>query len=121
MDALITKRLHISGLTPALSVDDINQRFSSFGTVLTLEGFGLADGLGQPRKFGYVTVETTATKLAKCLNLLSGSTWKGAKLRIGEAKPDYAQRLAKEREDAQELPTKRRKRAHGVYAQDMSL
>ena len=26
------------------------------------------------------------------LNLLSGTTWKGAKLRIGEAKPDYVQR-----------------------------
>ena len=66
MDALITKRLHISGLTPALSVDDIKQRFSSFGTVINLEGFGLTDGVGQPRKFGYVTVETTGPKLAKC-------------------------------------------------------
>ena len=26
------------------------------------------------------------------LNLLSGTTWKGAKLRIGEAKPDFAER-----------------------------
>jgi hypothetical protein len=28
------------------------------------------------------------------MNLLSGSTWKGAKLRIGEAKPDYRARYA---------------------------
>jgi hypothetical protein len=26
------------------------------------------------------------------MNLLSGSTWKGAKLRIGEAKPDFRER-----------------------------
>ena len=26
------------------------------------------------------------------MNLLSGSTWKGAKLRIGEAKPDFHER-----------------------------
>ena len=27
------------------------------------------------------------------MNLLSGSTWKGAKLRFGEAKPDFRERL----------------------------
>lgn len=26
------------------------------------------------------------------VNVLSGSTWKGTKLRIGDAKPDYQQR-----------------------------
>lgn len=26
------------------------------------------------------------------MNVLSGSTWKGAKLRIGEAKPDFHER-----------------------------
>ena len=26
------------------------------------------------------------------MNLLSGTTWKGAKLRIGEAKPDFRER-----------------------------
>ena len=26
------------------------------------------------------------------MNVLSGSTWKGAKLRIGEAKPDFRER-----------------------------
>jgi hypothetical protein len=29
------------------------------------------------------------------MNLLSGSTWKGAKLRLGEAKPDFKERSAK--------------------------
>lgn len=28
------------------------------------------------------------------MNLLSGSTWKGAKLRFGEAKPDFKERYA---------------------------
>jgi hypothetical protein len=65
-DALITKRLHVSGLTPALTANDLNQRLSSFGTVKALDGFGLLDGLGQPRKFGYITIETTPAKLAKC-------------------------------------------------------
>lgn len=31
------------------------------------------------------------------LNLLSGTTWKGAKLRLGEAKLDFAERCAHEK------------------------
>ncbi|KAF8224863.1 hypothetical protein L208DRAFT_1444296 [Tricholoma matsutake] len=123
-DAVITKRLHVSGLTPAITVNDLNQRLSSFGTVNFLDGFGLLDGLEQPRKFGYITIETTPAKLARCLNLLSGSTWKGTKLRIGEAKPDFAERIALEKaSNIDEHPKKKRKRSHslGVQAPDMSL
>ncbi|CAE6528750.1 unnamed protein product [Rhizoctonia solani] len=84
-----TTRLHISGLTPAISASDLKQRFSTFGEVRDVDGVGKLDGVGRPRKFAYLTLETTQPKLARCMNLLSGSTWKGAKLRIGEAKPDY--------------------------------
>jgi hypothetical protein len=66
-DALITKRLHVSGLTPGLTADDLEKRISSFGTVRAVDGFGLPDGLDQPRKFGYITIETTPAKLARCM------------------------------------------------------
>ena len=66
MDEPVTKRLIISGLTPAITADDISKRLTTFGTVKSADGFGLSDGLGEPRKFGYVTLETTTTKLAKC-------------------------------------------------------
>ncbi|KAG8796697.1 hypothetical protein FRC12_005791 [Ceratobasidium sp. 428] len=89
---MTTTRLHISGLTPSISQNDLKQRFSTFGEVKAVDGVGKLDGLGQPRKFAYVTLESTQAKLARCMNLLSGSTWKGAKLRIGEAKPDYKAR-----------------------------
>ncbi|KAF5316326.1 hypothetical protein D9619_006760 [Psilocybe cf. subviscida] len=121
MDEPITKRLIISGLTPAITADDISKRLTTFGTVKAADGFGLPDGLGEPRKFGYVTLETTTTKLAKCMNLLSGSKWKGAKLRFGEAQPDYAERIALEnKKAAEEPPKKKRKRFGGVEAEDMS-
>ncbi|CAE6370662.1 unnamed protein product [Rhizoctonia solani] len=87
-----TTRLHISGLTPSISASDLKQRFSTFGEVRDVDGVGKLDGVGCPRKFAYLTLETTQPKLARCMNLLSGSTWKGAKLRIGEAKPDYKSR-----------------------------
>lgn len=80
------------------------------------------------------------------LNVLSGSTWKGSKLRIGDAKPDFAARCAKkyfysrlcrltmllcvyrlekEREDAASLPPPKKKVRYSKYtavpAEDMSL
>jgi len=109
-EALVTKRLHVSGLTPAITKADIERRLSAFGTVKATDGFGACDALGDPRKFAYVTIEATARDLAKCgwsswnapncpliptgLNVLSGSTWKGTKLRIGEAKPDFRERYS---------------------------
>jgi hypothetical protein len=105
---MIKRRLHISGLTPAISSHDLENRLGSFGSVLALDGFGKLDVLGQPRKFAHVTLETTKQQLTRCMshpfdlvfllnhspgmNALSGSTWKGAKLRIGEAKPDFRER-----------------------------
>ncbi|TBU47466.1 hypothetical protein BD309DRAFT_855893 [Dichomitus squalens] len=131
MDKLITKRIHISGLTPAITAKDLSDRLASFGTVKAIDGFGALDALGQPRKFAYATLETTKGKLARCMNLLSGVTWKGAKLRLGEAKPDYRERIAQEQAELKraaeeadgEPPNKRRclRGVQGVHARDMSL
>ncbi|KAI0741329.1 hypothetical protein C8Q80DRAFT_1259810 [Daedaleopsis nitida] len=132
MDEVITKRIHISGLTPAITAKDLTDRFTSFGTVTSIDGFGKLDGVGQPRKYAYATLETTKGKLARCMNLLSGVTWKGAKLRLGEAKPDFRERIAKEHaelkraaEEAEDSSPKKRRRlprgVQGVHARDMSL
>ncbi|KAI6008083.1 hypothetical protein EDC04DRAFT_2907310 [Pisolithus marmoratus] len=90
---LVTKRLHISGLTPSITSTDVLRRLSTFGSVKSLDGFGKLDALGDPRPFAYATLEGKEKDLARCMNVLSGSTWKGTKLRIGEAKPDYRQRI----------------------------
>lgn len=118
-----TRRLHVSGLTPAISQADLTARFSIFGTVTAIDGLGTLDALGQPRKFAFVSLETTSDKYSKCLNVLSGSTWKGTRLRIGEAKPDFQARLEKERAEQDERPTKPRRLrgVQGVQSKDMSL
>ncbi|KAJ7597219.1 hypothetical protein C8J56DRAFT_817604 [Mycena floridula] len=115
----ISKRLHISGLTPSLSETDLRTRLSSFGTVESVDGFGLLDGIGQPRKFAYATINGNPKDIAKCVNVLSGSTWKGAKLRLGDATPDFTQRAEKEKDE--EPPKKKQKRRGARYAEDMSL
>ncbi|KAJ3971378.1 hypothetical protein EV361DRAFT_225270 [Lentinula raphanica] len=125
-DSPLVKRLHISGLAPSLTPADLSARLSHFGTVKSVDGFGLSDGVGQPRKFGYVTIETTSGMLKKCLSSLSGTTYKGAKLRIGEAKPDFAERIAKEKAESSSESSNEQRRLHhskfsGVQASDMSL
>ncbi|CDU22576.1 uncharacterized protein SPSC_01206 [Sporisorium scitamineum] len=92
------KRLHISGLTAAFSKEDLERRFSTFGTVVALDGLGKRDALGQLRPFAYITLQAPPQQIKRCMNLLSGSVWKGATLRIGEAKPDYQQRIELENE-----------------------
>lgn len=88
----VSKRLHISGLTPALTASDIKSRFSAFGTVSDITGFGSLDANGNTKKFAYLTLIATEDKLRRCLSSLSGTVWKGAKLRIGDARPDYKER-----------------------------
>jgi hypothetical protein len=63
----ITKRFHISGLTtPAITPTDLAKRLGAFGKVISLDGFGKHDALGQPRPFGYATIEGRKADLAKC-------------------------------------------------------
>lgn len=61
-----TKRLHISGLTPAISEQDIYSRFSVFGTVKAVNGFGQLNAVGQPRNFAFLSLEATPDKVSKC-------------------------------------------------------
>jgi len=66
-ESIITKRLLISGLIPAITKDDITRLLGSFGSVKAADGFGLVDALGRPRKYAFVTLETTPSKLGKCM------------------------------------------------------
>lgn len=89
MSDTITKRLHISGLTPAITKEDLQKRLSSFGTVKSLDGFGLLDGVGRPRKFGYITLETTVPQLSKCTVFVS--TWMPPPCSMNIIRSEYPQ------------------------------
>jgi len=64
--AVVRKRLHVAGLTPAVSASDLSQRLGTFGTIVTVDGVGALDGLGRPRPFAYVTIEAKSSQLARC-------------------------------------------------------
>lgn len=69
------KRIIVSGLTHTISTSDLTNRFSAFGVVKAVDGLGELDGLGQPRKFAYVTLESTPSMHAKCTYTLSLSSF----------------------------------------------
>ncbi|KAJ7694599.1 hypothetical protein B0H17DRAFT_1159120 [Mycena rosella] len=124
--ANITRRLHIS-FTPSVPsssseelAKSLTTHLSKFGTVKSVDGLGKQDSVGLPRKFGFISIEGAEASIAKCVNSLSGSIWKGVKVRVGDARPDFEQRIAQE--NAAEPPPPRRKRKRGgVLAEDMSL
>jgi len=107
----LIKRIHISGLTQSLTPQDITSRFSSFGVeVLSVEPWLTSDqgssgstNIGVDKTYTYMNIayppasdeqgtQQVKAKLDRAKRLLSGSVWKGAKLRIGDAKPDWRQR-----------------------------
>ena len=63
---IVKKRLHVAGLTPAVSASDLSQRLGTFGTVIAVDGVGALDGLGRPRPFAYVTIEAKKSQLTRC-------------------------------------------------------
>lgn len=144
----VVKRLHISGLTPQITQDHLRDRFKSFGTVLDLEVPG-PNAFGEPRAFVYLNIETTPAQLRKCewqfwkgraslgfteltsgLNIMSGAHWRGAQLRLAEAKPRWDVKYASgsassSKVDEAKRARKRLRRAivqtGGKHAQDMRL
>lgn len=122
------KRLHISGLTATFSQEDLIRRFSTFGTVVSLDGLGKRDALGQFRPYAYLTLEAPPQQIKRCMNLLSGSMWKGATLRIGEAKPDYQERIQleqqkrkQEEEEKANMPRKHKRLPPGMGVESYNM
>lgn len=74
-NSTVSKRLHISGLTPSISQQDLSQRLSTFGTLKSLDGLGLVDAVGNPRKFAYATLEGAPAKVTKCLSFSLSATF----------------------------------------------
>ncbi|EOR01608.1 hypothetical protein E3P92_03279 [Wallemia ichthyophaga] len=128
----VTRRLHIAGMTPSITLKDLENRFSRFGSVLSVEDCG-RDGNGDPRKYCFMNFQANQAQLNKLMQTFSNSHWKDAKLRISEARPNYITRLeidkekAAEKERRKEFKRVRRllqKKLRGnlkTYAKDMRL
>ncbi|KAL1924856.1 uncharacterized protein VTP21DRAFT_4510 [Calcarisporiella thermophila] len=119
---VITKRAYVGGLPPKLAEGDLKLRFEAYGDVIEMsiirEGFS-----GDCRGFGYVTLKTTKEGWKKCL-ALNDRPWKDTTLKVQEAKPDYLQRLAKEKSSEkrrEKIKWQRLLRTGIIHSRDMSL
>lgn len=81
------KRLYISGLTPDVTAEEIKKPFASFGTVQNV-----AIAMNEERKcrgFAHLSINMSDESLRRCSKIYNGSKWKGSKLNIELAKPDF--------------------------------
>ncbi|KAI9303368.1 hypothetical protein BJ944DRAFT_183495 [Cunninghamella echinulata] len=122
---LIDKRIYIGGLPPDVTIDQLSDRFGKFGSVSNISI--AKDGEGQCRGFGHLNIQTSLKKWTSCLSVYNGSRWKGQVIRIEDSKPDYIEKLEKEKEELVLKAEKKRKReerwnnSDGFHAKDMSL
>uniref|UniRef100_A0A061S076 Hsp27-ere-tata-binding protein scaffold attachment factor (Saf-b) n=1 Tax=Tetraselmis sp. GSL018 TaxID=582737 RepID=A0A061S076_9CHLO len=90
----LTVRLYVGGLTEQTTREDVEKRFTPFGNVEQVDLMP-AKISAQPstfccRGFGYVTFKPKDERsLSRCLSLYNGCVWRGNKLRVEKAKPDY--------------------------------
>ncbi|CAG8578960.1 9011_t:CDS:10, partial [Paraglomus occultum] len=123
------KRVYIGGLFKGIIEEDIANRLRPFGSISNVDIIYQQE-TGESRGFAYVTIKTTPTLWRKCVSTLNGTIWKGMKLRIEVAKPDYKQRLQDQWEQERQLAeshvsgarmSKKRKQDTVILADNMSL
>ncbi|XP_057312777.1 nucleolar protein 8-like [Hydractinia symbiolongicarpus] len=95
---LSSYRVFVGGLFPSVTKEDLSGKFKSFGNVTDVVVIQRKDDEGHVSKtFGYVSLESTLSKLNKCFALFGGTKWKGHSLKVQLAKEDFMARLEKER------------------------
>jgi len=85
------KRLYVGGLSSSTTEAELRQRFASFGTVNSVE-IMKDKYTNESRNFGYLDLGVTEQNWMKCLSILNGASWKGSKLKVQEAKPNFEER-----------------------------
>jgi hypothetical protein len=90
----IGKRVFLGGLAPDITGKDLVERFQSFGTVSRIQVANDATG-DFHRGFAHFDLQTSEAQWRRLVTAYNGSNWRGGKLRIDEARPDYVTRLRK--------------------------
>ncbi|VEU20568.1 DEKNAAC101428 [Brettanomyces naardenensis] len=90
-----TLRLHVGGLSKSLveDISDLEDRFSKVGTIVT--PFEIRHKPVAEYNYAYVTMRLTKEELRKLQSSFNGVQYKGSKLTIGLARPDYHERWLK--------------------------
>ncbi|ESO99503.1 hypothetical protein LOTGIDRAFT_231108, partial [Lottia gigantea] len=92
------RRLHIGGLSSEVTVDELKEKFNSFGTIQDVEIKTKKDVYGEDfNTFAYINIISDESALNKCFSIFNKAKWKGRSLQIHLAKEHFLKRLDEER------------------------
>jgi len=98
-----SKRLFVGNLFPEVTQDDLQQRFSKFGSVSKIEVKNKKDIDGQiSQTFAFIDISVTDTQLSQCISTLANKKWKGYLMSVQQARESFMERLARERKEREE-------------------
>ena len=90
-------RLYVGGLPATISVEELRCRFERFGEVQEIgmpnEKFPVNPERPGNRGFAFVSLLTTKSFVTSCITTYSGCVWRGSKLYIAVALPNFKDRL----------------------------
>ena len=93
-------RLHVGGLTPEVTDEDLRKRFSSFGEVISvniLRSKFDPPGCSTCRGFAFLELQVCHEgAVDRCISALNRCKWKGRTISVARARPDYLERLFEE-------------------------
>ncbi|KAH3661531.1 hypothetical protein OGAPHI_006379 [Ogataea philodendri] len=90
------RRIYVGAIAPSLvdNIGDLEKRFEKFGKIE--KGFSLHTKEILGYHYGYIMMHIADDQLAKLIRSLNGVNYKGSKLVIQEARPDYRTRWEKD-------------------------
>ncbi|KAG7900144.1 hypothetical protein KL935_002887 [Ogataea polymorpha] len=90
------RRIYVGSMSKLLAENprDLEQRFERFGKIV--RGFEIHHKEVLDYYYGYITLQIPEDQLKKLKRTFNGVTYKGSKLAIQEAKPDYKERWLKD-------------------------
>ena len=92
------RKIYVGGLPDEISESNLSERFGNFGKINSIE---IARSALEPhncRGFAHINIEIDSHSWDRLRSTFNGSLWKGKKIRIEEALPDYKSKLLLEKE-----------------------
>ena len=89
-----SSRLHVGGLAPDVTADEISRRLAPFGDVVSVD-IKLDKFSTEPQQCrGFAFVDLTVSQeseIDRCMSVLNHCRWKGRKLVVSRATPHYTE------------------------------
>merc|ERR1712106_169210 len=96
----------VGNLFPEVSQEDLEQRFSKFGTVSKIEIKNKKDIDGAiSQTFAFIDIGVTDSQLSQCISTLANKKWKGYLMSVQQARESFMERLARERKEREATET----------------